>query len=130
MKVKTVQLKGAALDWAVFHSDPIKAEFTPENKRFLLPSFHPSTDWSQGGPLIDKYRIVVGDRSKGFDSNSPASWTADCNGPRRPSVYSYMTGETALEAACRALVNSLIGSDTDGNLSIEIPDELCEVSDG
>jgi len=57
----------------------------------LCSEFSPSTNWSQGGPLIEKYEIVV-------QSYGPDFWKANI-----PGLESSI-GRTYLSAAMKALV--------------------------
>ena len=66
-----------------------------------IPNF--STDWSQGGPIIERESIDI--MKVGF-----TQWRADCG----PAV----TGPTPLIAAMRAFVTKKFGAE------IEIPEEL------
>lgn len=83
MKMKTVKitdLEGAALDWLVadiegygpylsgYGSFSTKKEYTGWSEG---SAYSPSTDWSQGGPLIEEYGIAVA-----WD------WTGDDGGKR------------------------------------------------
>ena len=68
-----------------------------------LDGWHPSTDWSQGGPIIEQVRINMTERTD--------HWFADCKGASE-------VGPTPLIAAMRCFCASRLG---DG---IEIPDEL------
>ena len=69
MKLKTSELTGAALDWAVakcegihvsmarggwfvFDSDAF-SEYRNDYNDDKLQSFKPSTNWAQGGPIIE-----------------------------------------------------------------------------
>lgn len=67
MKVKVSDLSGEALDWAVaialgysdwdgecFCTDP-----SGYPTGFFMANFCPSTDWSQGGPIIDMENITL-----------------------------------------------------------------------
>ncbi|MGI4260946.1 phage protein NinX family protein, partial [Klebsiella pneumoniae] len=82
MLIKTSELSGAALDWAVAKADgfDIKVNMNipwrhtkPEGKPFIeyyeeeawpgadsgyMP-YRPSLAWAQGGPLIDKYQLTI-----------------------------------------------------------------------
>ncbi len=74
----------------------------------------PSTDWSQGGPLIDQMVTVIA------DSNRGGEWRADC----RVNMYGKFRedfggkGPTALIAAMRAIVVSELGDEVD------VPEEI------
>lgn len=68
--------------------------------------YSPSIDWSQGGPLIDKYRIDVNWLS--LDVCAEFSDTDDLG----------MEGKCVLVAVCRAIVYYKLGE------VVQIPDEL------
>ncbi len=70
IEVKTTELEGATLDWAVAvaigHKPrtggkcayPVEIEdWNKPDTQVNAARFEPSTDWAQGGPLIEKYRI-------------------------------------------------------------------------
>ena len=64
--MKTIELKGAALDWAVAKSAKltiiqIKGGFpyVPKYPTIGGQRFNPSTDWSQGGPIIEREKLVL-----------------------------------------------------------------------
>ena len=100
MKVKTSELTGPALDWAVAKCEN-NWTFEPDG----LDSY--STDWAQGGPIIEREKLDV------FCSGNV--WDAS-TGDRHPNVIK--TGTTPLIAAMRCYVASKLGDE------IEIPEEL------
>lgn len=131
--MKTSELTGAALDWAV-----AKAEGLLEPKEFfgkMVPSvvldmeywadgtpmvrlnpcpdvyrraeYDPSTSWQHGGPIIEEEKLDV------FCSGTV--WDAS-TGDRHPNVVK--SGTTPLIAAMRCYVASKLGDD------IELPKEL------
>lgn len=115
MKVKTSELTGAALDWAVAKCEGLLAfgyrtdgeRFAVEDSDGNIEGFMPSTDWSQGGPIIEQQGIALylyGDYQ----------WNAHVGG--RESV-----GPTALLAATRCYVVSELGDEVD------VPDDLVVV---
>ena|SRR5690554_1138318 len=112
MKVKTSELEGAALDWAVAKAASVDVyanpHWGPVTKDGCSP-YRPSTDWSQGGPLIDRYLIEFRTQAKGC---KVLAWAAH---EPRPSE-----GPSHLVAACRAVVKIEIGD------TIDVPDELME----
>ncbi len=66
--------------------------------------FEPSSDWSQGGPIIDRMRITVA------PSTEDPSWTAEMWSDRIQSQgYFTVGGPTPLTAAMRAFVASVYG---------------------
>lgn len=66
-------------------------------------NFHPSTDWAQGGPIIERERIHV---------YAGPQWTAGI----KPGQFVY--GPTALIAAMRCFVASKLGNEVD------VPEDL------
>jgi len=112
MNIKTSELTGAALDWAV-----AKIEFPDPDyedaDRFVYvhgdDEFHftPSTDWAQGGPIIEREGIGLG-FCVGINSDQ---WEAGYTTPEE-------TGPTPLIAAMRCYVASKMGD------TIDIPEEL------
>jgi hypothetical protein len=55
VKLKANELTGAALDWAVAKCEGMvpNTPFIASNKEY---TFKPSTDWAQGGPIIERER--------------------------------------------------------------------------
>lgn len=99
--MKTNELTGAALDWAV-----AKCEWHEEEGNWNgLYIADYSTDWTQGGSIIERERLSVYDL--GGDE-----WGADDNLTPRS------TGQTPLIAAMRCYVASKLGDEVD------VPEEL------
>ena len=108
--MKTSELTGAALDWAVAKCEgtlghyvqpnekrgTTKWETTPSTRRY-------STDWSQGGPIIER---------EGLTLTHQAIWGAQTD----DDLFAY--GPTPLIAAMRCYVASKLGDE------VEIPKEL------
>lgn len=97
MKIKTQDLTGPALDWAV----EVAEEMTVSQREF-----QPSTNWSQGGPIIERENIGL------QRWNEEHEWRSDIGG----DFDSY--GPTPLIAAMRCFVASRLGDE------VEIPEEL------
>lgn len=127
MKIKTSELIGPALDWAV-------GQCAYTNKAILEDGFvyhasdsghrmtrcTPSTNWSQGGPIIEEGGIellcnLTATEAERF-SNSRADWQAFYRYRRSTEDRSYAT--TPLIAAMRCYVASKFGDE------VEIPEEL------
>ena len=121
--MKTSELIGAALDWAVakienpqwwdegyMDGDPMAAlEMDDEN------TYSPSTDWAQGGPIIERERIAVEFLQWDDIDCAMPIWTSykfgtDCGGQ----------GPTPLIAAMRCYVASKLGDE------VEIPEALTQ----
>ena len=111
MEVKTSELIGPALDWAVAQCEARSEQERRENENLpcLVSHFQPSTDWYQGGPIIEREKVSV-DWSEGND------WCASCDAnPRR--VFS---SSTPLIAAMRCYVASKLGD------VVDVPEELAK----
>ena len=102
--MKTSELTGAALDWAV-----AKCGFVQGTARALIASEAKpySTDWSQGGPIIERERISANREVLAHE------WLA-CTYDTRIA----RSGPTALIAAMRCYVASVLGDE------VEIPSEV------
>ena len=110
MRIKTNELSGAALDWAVTKIEAERKLFTIY-PQYITPY---STDWAQGGPIIERESISLACRPK----DARGLWCAVL-GPNRflsPDFEGY--GPTPLIAAMRCYVASKLGDD------IDIPEEL------
>ena len=123
MKIKTKDLTGAALDWAVAKCEGANVTLDTSLKHFPILVFNgdeidvddfyagyaPSTDWAQGGPIIERERISI------------RQWT------NVPIVHAYMPqddapwasdGTSPLIAAMRCYCSSKLGDEVD------VPEEL------
>jgi hypothetical protein len=128
MNMKTSELTGAALDWAVakcegatdFRFDTVATYWiTLDGKDRALSkgwaqSFNPSTDWSQGGPIIERAGIEI--RVHCTHNNAITSWGAEKDWPMGKTIG--CCGPTPLIAAMRCHVASKLGDEVD------VPDEL------
>lgn len=124
MKIKVSELSGAALDWAVARVEAVQVSFidgevaTPELCMTALgdvynPAYSPSTDWSQGGPLLSKYKITVGaDTGR---NNRLVFWAY---AGVAEDGYPVTEGEDHLVSSMRAIIASMFGEE------IEIPEDL------
>lgn len=129
MKIKTIQLTGAALDWAVAKCEGFSPHIFTEQacgQERVRPLtrwcgvnvgptghdvFSPSTAWSDGGPIIDRELIGTGPRPEG--SIWPEPWLA-----ASPKDDAMFWGATPLIAAMRCYVASKLGDE------VEVPEEL------
>ena len=126
MRIKTADLIGPALDWAVAKCEGYVCQFDDEvsgpwlvpQEEFLhdekpLSKFSPSTNWSQGGPIIERERITI---SQGRDLI--ASIWHPLSGVESDWYRFKQTGLTPLVAAMRCYVASRLGDEVD------VPEEL------
>jgi hypothetical protein len=120
--MKTSELTGAALNWAVAKcegddtlavyfdersGEPLCHDDWPDNQEFK-----PSTDWAQGGPIVEREKI--GFRfSGGFGF---CAWKSYGVGSHQNEHSQY--GTTPLIAAMRCYVASKLGDE------VEVPEEL------
>ena len=106
--MKTSELTGAALDWAVAKCEGVKL-----NEGNTLSNdcdfYTPSTDWAQGGPIIEREGIGINAHLDGFEWFAHDYWGMNEQAAEKP-----------LEAAMRCYVASKLGDD------VEIPEELME----
>ena len=119
--MKTSELTGAALDWAVTVAEGFDPE-TLNTKTGVVYSlrygvYRPSTDWAQGGPIIEREKIEIF-----TEKGTPESWVASVaryqNGERLKGWRLHQYGPTPLSAAMRCYVASKLGDE------VEIPEEL------
>lgn len=129
MKIKTSELEGAALDWAtgVAVKGPDCVIYEDDGSHVSAHSYHekttsgywhgwmPSTQWSQGGPLIDEHGIsfaTVGTGPRDASGKEPVvSIISGIDG-------GIGQGPTHLIAACRAIVAAKLGD------NVDVPDAL------
>ena len=96
--MRTADLTGSALDWAVAKCEGYKSGCSG-----VIPY---STDWAQGGPIIEREEIAI-------DCDGLGTWCASDN--NKP-IANY--GPTPLLAAMRCYVASKLGE------FVDIPEEL------
>ena len=116
--MKTSELTGPALDWAVAkcEGDEYAPEFAEDHDGNEYPASAYSTDWAQGGPIIEREGITLKQVADG-------TWRADYSKAvlkADKSAYAYLAnkGQTPLVAAMRCFVASKLGEE------VNIPAEL------
>lgn len=122
--MKTAELTGAALDWAVakcegYFNDEASYKGSYVTGSHFLSMWkaeghgvhwtHSSTDWSEGGPIIEREKISL--LSVGL-----VNWAAKADYGDSQAVTKY--GDTPLIAAMRCYVASKLGGE------VEVPEEL------
>jgi hypothetical protein len=122
--METSKLTGAALDWVVAKCEGValvwhaSGQYVINHANGSSSEYKPSSNWSQGGPIIERETITVSDWP------SP-KWRSGFSIPRKhptdpkrdPSHHSH-DGPTPLIASMRCYVASKLGDE------IEIPKEL------
>jgi len=136
MKVKTSELTGAALNWAVgvaqgmqWKSDPDIGLYTrsPSGSRYVLTvldyavmedwslrPYTPASSWAHAGPIIEREGINLDNYAKN------PNWSAWTPAPERDSGEAQAYGPTPLIAAMRCYVASKLGD------TVDVPEELCK----
>ena len=110
--MRTAELTGAALDWAVAS---IELTGHDDYTNVLMVTvgddndwrYNPSTDWAQGGAIIER---------EGMQLWKGGEWCASLDQSFNPPDF--QTGETPLIAAMRCYVASKLGDE------VEMPDAL------
>jgi hypothetical protein len=141
IEVKVSELSGAALDWAVMvcvKGEKTKHEFE-DGKLYLVVSkqlmghcqemsepFMPSTRWQEGGPLIEKYGVLISPKESPIHVNGgpnagwqeSGSWGATIfrKGEHRRKAHNHP--DEPLVAAMRCVVNWVLGP------VVSVPKEL------
>jgi len=103
--MKTSDLSGAALDYVVAECEGVIYHGPAWTKY--------STDWSQGGPIIERERIEL----KYLGYNNPPYWGALKFSPSKYERKAAI-GPTPLIAAMRCYVESKLGD------TVNLPEEL------
>ncbi|MDG9785381.1 phage protein NinX family protein, partial [Metapseudomonas otitidis] len=123
--LRTCDLIGAALDWAVAKAQGVEIELPCSDVVWAKYAgvYSPSTDWSQGGPLIDK--MLKSGKWEIIQWGNPGvalqNFDNDClpvDGVSYGDKSILQSGETVLIAACRAIVSAHLGD------SVDVPAEL------
>ncbi|WP_138725708.1 phage protein NinX family protein [Pseudomonas lactis] len=118
VEITTADLTGAALNWAVAKATgagELKVTDSgsvcciyemPCGSGCWTADYEPSTDWAQGGLLIDECDVSTANRI-------PTGYWASAR------IGFRQAGPTRLIAACRAIVASVLGE------TVSVPKELC-----
>ena len=121
--MKTSELVGPQLDWAVAECEGVSLESFMSAQDFVEHAYQYSTTWSQGGPIVEREYIqvnvkrLIGTSESGAEVDVPDGWQAHKSSRywMSPKVF---YGPTPLIAAMRAFVASKLGDE------IELPEEL------
>lgn len=121
MKTKTNELTGAALDWAVAKCEGEDSQafcyYAYDNMPLYLdeavhPMWQPSTNWAQGGPIIEREWLHITPWPN--ESDEDLRW--QCK--QHDSTDCVAFGPTPLIAAMRCYVASQLGDEVD------VPDDI------
>ena len=118
--MKTSELIGSALDWAVAKAEGKSNEWMHDHKIGYVNSA--STDWAQGGPIIEREEIELHVLPSGLDISLHPTyqrgdfWEANLWPPDVDIIQ--ICAPTPLVAAMRCYVASKLGDE------VEVPEEL------
>lgn len=117
MKIKTAEAIGPALDWLVakcegYLDDQLSWLYEATLQDVADGSYHPSSDWAQGGPIIEREKLQLEymDNFNAWACSSGISVEED-------QSWDQGYGPTPLIAAMRCYVASKLGDE------VEIPKE-------
>lgn len=124
--IKASELAGPALRWAVALCQ--QPEFVGELKSrgvsawACIENFHPDTDWSRGGPIIERAKIAVWFHTDyGCWCAAGIDWMdADVDSDVFLAMPDAFRGPTPLIAAMRCYCCSKLGD------IVDVPEELCQ----
>lgn len=131
MKIKTSELIGPALDWAVAKCEGIEViawNCTDREAYYVVmadayvdkdkltfyaedDTYYPSTSWAQGGPILEQWCIDLA----ADEFLTESKWMASCT---NEGELFEQHGPTPLIAAMRCYVASRLGDEVD------VPEEL------
>lgn len=101
--MKTADLEGRMLDYYVANAEGLEVSPPPvvevKGGDGTWRAYKPSTFWSDGGPLIEKYCLTPQYRDYG-------GWRVD-------ALLTTSLGATPLQAICRAVVRAAFGDEVD-----------------
>lgn len=106
--IKTAELTGSTLDWVIAKCEAIRLGGNLFNAPGSIKFNKYSTDWAQGGPIIERERIN--------SIYTDDQWEADL------SDQCFGFGGSMLKAAMRCHVINNLGEE------VEVPDELLEIA--
>ena len=123
--MKTSELTGPALDWAVAKCKGHTFDDRKKVKEFMNQCLYSSkycysTVWAKGGPIIEREGIDIQQVFCSMEGSfaMPCGWKATRHTRGGPINPPYQIADTPLLAAMRCYVASKIGDE------IEIPEEL------
>ena len=128
--MKTSELTGTALDWAVAQCLGLEVTFDSWGVCYIgkvqrdesglgYPApFEPSHNWAQGGPIIEREKLWIGYSASGTTLKLVVMEDAVVQCHKVASPVCSTTGPTVLIAAMRCYVVSKLGD------TVEIPEEL------
>ena len=114
--MKTSELTGAALDWAVAQCEGVEVRWSAPHEQLLIEGkpytvWNPHKNWAQGGPIIEREGLTV-------EYLHDSRWIARHPTAKRHSRPIFGEDPTPLIAAMRCYCCSKLGDEVD------VPNEL------
>ena len=100
--MKTSELQGGALDWAVAKCEGVEVRLLNGGTEMMLRDgdfWYPSESWQPAGPIIERERIAIW-------GDNDLYWEAECG-------WAWAKGPTPLVAAMRAYVALKLGEEVE-----------------
>jgi hypothetical protein len=125
MKIKTDELQGAALDWAVAKCEEPGLTVETFKHEWERYNYAASIDWAQGGPIIEREKLGMWWATHYVDGDGVEygnHWYAEtgCTDDNADGPYRVATGPTPLITAMRCYVATKLGDE------IEVPEDLLQ----
>jgi len=129
MKIKTQDLTGHALDWAVAKAENLDVYLDDgivclKGQPFddVSPYWLPTKNWAQGGPIIEREGLCVQPYCSLYEYKPILEWESFVMARCFENEHPRGIGPTPLIAAMRCFVASRLGDEVD------VPDELVEAA--
>ncbi len=114
MKIKTRELEGTALDWAVHVAQGCPSDLA---MKLVMDGSRPSSSWQQGGPILEEYKVWLSPPV--HDEEEPYGWDAEFyDAAGMTTIGTAYACPTPLIAVMRAIVRAKLGR------RVDIPEEL------
>jgi len=118
MKIKVSESINIQIDWLVAKCLGDEVNWLNWYLEYQQHAGCYSTDWAQGGPIIEKYKIELALSSDGEVAGESGWYSCMSNDTRSTEELCYADGATPLIAATRCFIVSKLGDE------VEVPDEL------
>ncbi|SDH08473.1 Protein of unknown function [Paraburkholderia phenazinium] len=106
--MRVTELEGDTLDLWVAKAWMARSTYATVDASYVRDyDFHPSTDWAQGGPILEREHLTLEAGNHYGGGNTYKAWL------RNPDGFFHAYGPTLLIAAMRAYVCSIFGEEVE-----------------